>query len=1236
MKHSKISFVFISVFLTVFWVGFWLELKAAEVTPKQSEALFQELMKYPQFKAADGELSAAYSKARAALDANRRVELQNEQREWIKTRDRSVLFVSPETRLEVAVGLTSQRARQLAKRVGVNTEAANLGISIEKLPIVKGSLTSERMNVLHEELSKHADFLAADQKLNQAYIEIKKSLSEEKAKAFQESQQKWLKNIYEMIYCSPRAERAAFATQATQERRLAILTGSWAKLGKSDVTTVSERLPKNSKDQGAALELAQALLEDPRLKSVNDALPRAHQEAREDLNLAFQSVDAAYGSVVRRTEQRTSSNWEDILKNESPHKKEVSPKKRSWTDGLQIDTFTRIDSTSENHWKDLLRNDEKRFKSTINDTKEVRELIDQMAKADRETPDSSVHKSLVISEFGLKFATIGDFTQAQQCCLRAFKLAEQNSGDNAKLTLLCMKNLADLFIKIGDDERAIMILKDGLESAKACPEDSSSLVPIFQARLSEAQLQSGLYKQAEENSSAALELGRKEGSGVEAKALALESRALYLRSVGDIAGSEMLLREELAAFLPTAGGGGSGVFEALKTEALLNLYELLVAQKKISQADAVETGLTKMLQKSNGIFTPAKARFLKYHAVLSDQKGNREMADKSAKEYLRYVAHTLEAALSLVEAQRLGWQRTYLDYSLPVALCTREELADLVIRWKGIVLDSLIGDRVSLGKNNTEVAITTNKDLSYHRQKLVQLQMSASPDPDESKKIKNHIFHLERKMADETRHYYNAKVSEANLEGVKGALGDSEALVEFISYRDVPDIRYGAKLFGAMVISRHKPVAWIPLGSNDAITQKIDGVQSLLSGADHGSNLELRLQELYCVLWQEVARLLPETVSNVYISPDGILSFVPFSCLLDERGKFTAECYSISYVGSGRDLLVKSTLPKSNEIRIFANPKFELGNTPQFASRIVQRSAAQAELDKVLLPPLPGTEREADELALIASSCNWKHQILLSTEADKMALTNLRPPGILHLATHGFYLGGVSRSEAGSAQRGMVVKQTIAGREEVQDIPAINPMIQSGIALTGAQTTLNLWKNGRAPDPANDGVLTAQDVACLDLKGTWLVTLSACETGKGETKSGEGVFGLRRAFMMAGAQNLVMTLWPVSDQVTPKIMADFYKAAIKSQNAPESLSKTQRDWLVKLRNQSGILEAVRDAGPFSMVVMANPNLKSNEVIYLDVEIKEKREAELRERQKSMSKNKEFDYLDKILKIKPTD
>jgi CHAT domain-containing protein len=151
-----------------------------------------------------------------------------------------------------------------------------------------------------------------------------------------------------------------------------------------------------------------------------------------------------------------------------------------------------------------------------------------------------------------------------------------------------------------------------------------------------------------------------------------------------------------------------------------------------------------------------------------------------------------------------------------------------------------------------------------------------------------------------------------------------------------------------------------------------------------------------------------------------------------------------------------------------------------------------------------------------------------------------------------------------------------------------NPMHRSGLALAGAQNTVEAWKREEVPPVENDGILTAEDVSTLDLQGTWLVTLSACDTGSGEARAGEGVMGLRRGFIQAGAQNLLVTLWPISDEVTVQIMSDFYEAAHKTGNAPEALAEVQRNWLVKLRTEKGLMQAVNLAGPLIMSSQGKP------------------------------------------------
>ena len=219
------------------------------------------------------------------------------------------------------------------------------------------------------------------------------------------------------------------------------------------------------------------------------------------------------------------------------------------------------------------------------------------------------------------------------------------------------------------------------------------------------------------------------------------------------------------------------------------------------------------------------------------------------------------------------------------------------------------------------------------------------------------------------------------------------------------------------------------------------------------------------------------------------------------------------------------------------------------------------DLQSLSLPELPGTAKEAAQLEERATKAGWQAQANLGPNATEAELRKVSSPRILHLATHGFFLPeiGLGLPPNGSARM-------------TADIPKgklVNPMHRSGLAVAGAQTTLQAWARGEVPPTENDGIVTAEEVGGLKLEGTWLVVLSACDTGGGEAKAGEGVMGLRRGFVQAGAQNLLMTLWPISDETTVQIMLDFYDAAFKSGNAPQALADTQRDWLVKLRKERG-------------------------------------------------------------------
>ena len=274
---------------------------------------------------------------------------------------------------------------------------------------------------------------------------------------------------------------------------------------------------------------------------------------------------------------------------------------------------------------------------------------------------------------------------------------------------------------------------------------------------------------------------------------------------------------------------------------------------------------------------------------------------------------------------------------------------------------------------------------------------------------------------------------------------------------------------------------------------------------------------------------------------------------------------------------------------ILANPQFDSAPKNTKTTEMVAMRSAEADVfGLIALPPLPGTEAEATSLQTLAGENGWQTKSYLGKDATESIVRNTKKPGVLHLATHGFYLNSFT-PPGPEGSRGMSVvgvKETTD--EKTKREKGVDPMRASGVAFTGAQQTLTLWSQKKAPNPETDGILTAEEAGALRLDGTWLVVLSACETGVGEARSGEGVFGLRRAFMIAGAENLLMTLWPVADETTAQIMTDFYKEAFVTGDAPGSLAKVQRDWLIKLRKDRGLAAAIRDAGPFALVAMTAP------------------------------------------------
>ena len=549
------------------------------------------------------------------------------------------------------------------------------------------------------------------------------------------------------------------------------------------------------------------------------------------------------------------------------------------------------------------------------------------------------------------------------------------------------------------------------------------------------------------------------------------------------------------------------------------------------------------------------------------------------------------------EQQRLAYLGIFHPYTLfPFLKGTEFDLAAAVLRYKGVVLDSIVEDRLlaeaSQGSKDQKLVEQLNLDKRQLGLLLLEPAQKVSAETNQRiEALEGEIERIESQLAQHVAGLGQARHAlGVSLEEVQSTIPNDGALIEYLRYPDYLGKGKWEPRYGAIVLFSKGTPLWIPLGKANEIEHLVRRYGTLVRGLPPEDELSANLETLYEALWAPIDQALPSQTKRIIISPDGELNFISFATLLTKDQQFLAQTYDFQYVATGRDLLRELRPSTARDVVLFANPEFDLTSTTILTTADNGSSNADSirgsekrEIEDWSFASLEGTQKESDELIKKFAGWGWAPRDFTAKKATKEALLKIHSPYILHLATHGFFAKEDPTATEIEPEPLLNDRQSVIKSRFFK-----NPMHRSGLALAGAQTTIEAWKREEVPPVENDGILTAEDVSTLDLEGTWLVTLSACDTGAGEARAGEGVMGLRRGFIQAGAQNLLMTLWPISDEVTVQIMSDFYEAAHNSGNAPEALAKVQRDWLVKLRKEQGLASAVNLAGPFIMSSQGKP------------------------------------------------
>jgi tetratricopeptide (TPR) repeat protein len=725
-----------------------------------------------------------------------------------------------------------------------------------------------------------------------------------------------------------------------------------------------------------------------------------------------------------------------------------------------------------------------------------------------------------LSNLAMLYESLGDYARAVPLCQRALDIHEKALGPEHPNTAVSLNSLARLYEFIEDYARAESLYERALAiDEKALgpehPNTGTSLSNL--ARLHQTL---GDYARAESLYQRALAIDEKAlGPEHPNTAHSLSNLARLYQTLGDYARSEPLYQRALAINEKALGPEHPGTAQSLN-----NLAGLMAA---------------------NGGYASAHGLFIRAQAIstkLIDQVMGFTTEDQKLK-FLATQEGDLAMALSLV-AYHLGHDKRAI-----------REILDVWLNRKGVILEAQRRYQEALVYSDDPEARQLFQELAGVRSQLSGL-MFGGPGPQGPEAYRNRIARLEARESElEARlsalsqAFARQKVlSRADSEHVAQGLPQGSVLVDLAKTWTFDFRAHGRKgewgpdCYLAFILPAGAPdqAGLLNLGQAEPIDQAVAKLKEALADTRdaQGQPALVAGEKLYGLVFAKIEKELG-LARTIFISPDGNLNLIPFEVLRKPDGKYLIEEYSFNYLASGRDLigfgLVKG---QAGPPLLMGAPDFDLDeeSKQQITRQLRLNSDTEtltarrsAELRGIRFTPLPGT---GDEVTTIQKILGPDSIMFTGKEAlEEVLASQEESPRILHLATHGFFLTDQQ------------VKALTASRTlHFEDAPTPanmrieNPLIRSGLALAGANRAL---KTDVAE--GSDGLFTAEEVLGLRLHGTDLVVLSACNTGTGEVKTGEGVYGLRRAFVQAGAKGLVMSMWPVPDLETKELMVRFYK-----------------------------------------------------------------------------------------------
>ena len=786
----------------------------------------------------------------------------------------------------------------------------------------------------------------------------------------------------------------------------------------------------------------------------------------------------------------------------------------------------------------------------------------------------NINYSKVHADLGLLYATMGRFSTAEKYTSDALSIREKTIGKNSKAYASSLNNLAVLyqetaryneaekyfdealltvesqlgkesqeyatvlnnqailFSEIGRIDNAVARLNTAIAILDKLKKKNLRDQVGFQSNLALLYQQTGKYPQAE---AIYLKLEKSLGSSNPFYAGILNSLATLYIQMGKTDKVEDYLKRSASVYKSQFGDQNPNYAKVL--DDLGNFYRIQ------GRFDEAEKSLTEALS-IRGIALDANhpdyVKSLEDLGILYWKKGD---LAKAATQYQVAMSKSMDfisryfPPMSEVEKTKYWdvlqprFQRYYnycLDASAtdPTAvqamynyqMATKGLLLSSTNKIKSAILSSgnteLIKDYVAwLDKKETLARYysLSKEDLSKQKVDLPVLEKQAND--------------IERSLSERSGDFSKGYSAEKNsYTQIAALLADNEAIVEFVRIRSYDKDFTADSKYAALILTKGVTTPKLVVLDN--------GNQLETRFAKYYRNsVQLRTADQYSYD-QYWARIDPSLAGKktIYISADGVYNQISLNTLKKPDGDFILNRYDLVMVGNSKDVVAL----KNRKPSVAKKEAFLLG-FPDYGGDAV--------------PALPGTKIEIEAIASILKAGGYVATPRLQREATEAAVKSMKGPSIVHIATHGYFQKDVEQASAG-----------------INELHAKdNPLLRSGILLAGASPTM---KGEALPNlESNDnGVLTAYEAMNLSLDGTDLIILSACETGLGEVRAGEGVYGLQRSFLVAGAKALIMSLWKVDDTATQALMTNFYTNLAKGGSKRVAFKQAQIQLMTKYKD----------------------------------------------------------------------